>query len=34
VEDRRGYKIKLYDDSLAILELLKAKGICMAAASR
>lgn len=34
VEDRRGYKIKLYDDSLAILELLKSKGICMAAASR
>ncbi|XP_029204666.2 magnesium-dependent phosphatase 1-like isoform X1 [Acropora millepora] len=34
VEDRRGYKIKLYDDSLAILEVLKSKGICMAAASR
>ncbi|XP_068698750.1 magnesium-dependent phosphatase 1-like isoform X1 [Montipora foliosa] len=34
VVDRNGYKIKLYDESLAILELLRSKGMCMAAASR
>ena len=34
VEDRSGYKIKLYDDTLDILKFLKSKGICLAAASR
>ncbi|CAH3174463.1 unnamed protein product [Porites lobata] len=34
VEDRHGYKIKLYDDTLEILRLLKSQGICLAAASR
>lgn len=34
VEDRSGYKIKLYDDTLEILRLLKSKGICLATASR
>lgn len=34
MEDRSGYKIKLYDDTLDILKFLKSKGICLAAASR
>jgi len=34
VEDRSGYKIKLYDDTLDILKFLKSKEICLAAASR
>lgn len=34
MEDRSGYKIKLYDDILDILKFLKSKGICLAAASR
>lgn len=34
VQDRSGYKIKLYDETLEILRLLRSKGVCLAAASR
>ena len=34
MEDRSGYKVKLYDDALDILKFLKSKGICLAVASR